>query len=1051
MEKYFRDKKFKELYINSINNCKEQLKNVIQQHSPLYNFTDHTLTHSQRIELRLINLYTELFEGNNSEIYLNDAEIYILIMSIYLHDIGMELMKGDLLINLFQERKYRNKFIQSLVDRITVEDIEKAKKNDADFYDFIRKNHHIISALWIMRSQEKSEFSLPILDGYANYIALVCFAHNEDVDILKEPYYGKTFYHDNTIELKVLAYLLRIGDALDGDRSRVNMEVKNIKDIPVISRIHWYRHYFTKSILCQERNISIIFEFPEADDLEQEIEQYFIDQTKKWLDVNIDDLLKRKVLESSIRNKYLKCTVYIEEPTYGFISSIDEDVKNKIKEEIVQDKTVSIITKKKDYVVQMINQFNEELIENKYDATLQKTMKDIFIQPKIFSYPEGEKDDSVINDKRIEMKHILNCQDNYAFIGRENIGKTTLLRYIFYELQNTNKIPFIMDYHEIRKTSTDLIYKLIRGQGVVQFGEDISELIKDGNIVLLIDNVDIYEEKYFKNIKYFIDNYSNNKVIITSTENEENKIYAFERGLKKEKILEKFKINYLHCFGMEELKIMINRWVTTGKLKNEFNVLQSMKKLLFNNKLPRTPLVYSLFIGILESDMNILDMGTINMYLLLDKFSDVYLGKYSIWDNRAEYINYNVKDYMLQLMANYFVTHTKRSIDIKEYLEFIDEFNKDRDTEYDAIKLIEELKKSKLINCKKNQIEFTFDCFLYYFYVKYVNRNNEGEKLLEKIPYQAYNDIITLYASQVMDAEDVVIECMTYLINEIDIPLKSVLYDINQVYDSLKVTGNITLEEKKKDNKEIESEVNTIKKTERMIERSYDELPRKSMSDRKNGMFGATLLLSEVLKESEMIKKDCKKEAVQYCLEAYCIIFKKLCENLDKYIADKKKEDNSIDEMKLKYELVTMLTFIVQEIAVQYLASYNLNTTIDKLYNEIEYEFGRFILISLKIELEGRGVKELAEEFIDQCNNEVLLQCLFINLQGTFVEKSMTLQAEAIRLSLIKSLIDKLYSPTSVGRNQVYIKINTIDTHIQNLMNRRKVYQKTLTTGNVSK
>ncbi|MDA3731193.1 hypothetical protein PBV87_06795 [Niameybacter massiliensis] len=347
MEKYFRDKRFKELYISSINNCKEHLKEVIQCNSPLYNFTDHSLTHSQRIESRIISLYKELFEGSNADVYLNDAEIYILIMSIYLHDIGMELMNEDRLLKLFEIRSYKNKFTQSLVDKITIEEIKEAKTNSEDFYNFIRKNHHIISALWIMRSQEKKEFALPILDGYANFIAQICFAHNEDVEVLGEVYYSKTSYHDNTIELKVLSYLLRIGDALDGDRSRVNIQVQNIKDIPVISRIHWYRHYFTKSIFCQDRNISIVFEFPENECLEDELETYFIDNTKKWLEVNIDDLMRRKILESSIRNKYLKYTVQVEELEYGFITSIDEEARCRIKEEIVGNKSASIVVKKK--------------------------------------------------------------------------------------------------------------------------------------------------------------------------------------------------------------------------------------------------------------------------------------------------------------------------------------------------------------------------------------------------------------------------------------------------------------------------------------------------------------------------------------------------------------------------------------------------------------------------------------------------------------------------------------------------------------------------------
>lgn len=94
-------------------------------------YTDHSIEHSLRILEYLSQVITDLM---SSEEQLNKYELFVLISSVYLHDIGMQFDKFELLNDYDLEYK--------------VEDCG----DESVKLQFIRKKHHIISKAWIIES-----------------------------------------------------------------------------------------------------------------------------------------------------------------------------------------------------------------------------------------------------------------------------------------------------------------------------------------------------------------------------------------------------------------------------------------------------------------------------------------------------------------------------------------------------------------------------------------------------------------------------------------------------------------------------------------------------------------------------------------------------------------------------------------------------------------------------------------------------------------------------------------------------------------------------------
>lgn len=221
----------------------------------LQDYTDHGPDHSERI----IDILGALLKDHSND--LNDYERFILLASAYLHDIGMQSPRHAGLP-------------EKPVMKYSFEDVE-----------IIRKSHNETSEKMIVESiSPGSSISLGLerCTELANYIATISKYHRSLnlMDLKDSSVAGKV------VKLPLLAALLRLGDELDTDYRRVNMEILKMWDIPPESKYHWWAHHYVQSVLIRNGTVELYFRFPE-----------------KYKNSKIVDTFHNKVIES-IKKQY---------------------------------------------------------------------------------------------------------------------------------------------------------------------------------------------------------------------------------------------------------------------------------------------------------------------------------------------------------------------------------------------------------------------------------------------------------------------------------------------------------------------------------------------------------------------------------------------------------------------------------------------------------------------------------------------------------------------------------------------------------------------------
>lgn len=241
---------------------KEQASKIWEK--PLFtHYTEHGIKHSENI----IKIIDKLIDN---KVILNDNEAFILLAAIYLHDIGMqqrnskELLGGN---------------VQRTLDELEV----------------IRENHNDLSYNMILDSVQEKKFCPSLsLENFRDYVDSIARLVKYHRKYNLQDLYDDSFKGEE-IRIPLLAALLRLGDELDADCDRVNIEQLKYDNIPTESKFHWWCCLYVKSININEGKISVIFRFPEkykGNDILMKLQKTVIDSFEKQLDEVYDILDK---------------------------------------------------------------------------------------------------------------------------------------------------------------------------------------------------------------------------------------------------------------------------------------------------------------------------------------------------------------------------------------------------------------------------------------------------------------------------------------------------------------------------------------------------------------------------------------------------------------------------------------------------------------------------------------------------------------------------------------------------------------------------------------
>jgi hypothetical protein len=243
----------------SLSKIREAMEDIWAPDAPriIQDYTDHGVEHSKR----LAGFAYKLLEANDGSL-LTSQEMYLLLASIYLHDIGMQC---DVL--KFPE-------IKAIAESLGAKfDIEFQAKTSSSYsieeQISIRKNHQYLSIAWIDYAHRTGTTALglaakTIPEELVDDLMDIC-RHHTKAPITDCPI-GYKF--DPTQRKQLIAALLRFSDELDIDGHHVNLEtVKNYSLDPGNS-VFWWLHNRIK-IIFQTRNLVLITIRLDPEDLKQ--------------------------------------------------------------------------------------------------------------------------------------------------------------------------------------------------------------------------------------------------------------------------------------------------------------------------------------------------------------------------------------------------------------------------------------------------------------------------------------------------------------------------------------------------------------------------------------------------------------------------------------------------------------------------------------------------------------------------------------------------------------------------------------------------------------
>ena len=214
------------------------LENKVFRH-----FTDHSVDHSDRMTELLHIILKPHLSMSTEDVKLNEDELYILLLSIYLHDLSLEYPLAHK--------------ISKNINDLTEGDLELMRKNHGEISATMLKN--------IIKKNDSYKTSLnlnnPNLINHIPYVCNIIKKHQS-----KEEYDSKLVKNLGVKELRIglLIGLLRIVDQLDCDYRRVSMEKLHQYTIPPNSVLHWLACHYINSVNIKYGIIKIGISYPDS-------------------------------------------------------------------------------------------------------------------------------------------------------------------------------------------------------------------------------------------------------------------------------------------------------------------------------------------------------------------------------------------------------------------------------------------------------------------------------------------------------------------------------------------------------------------------------------------------------------------------------------------------------------------------------------------------------------------------------------------------------------------------------------------------------------------
>ncbi|WP_090082536.1 metallophosphoesterase family protein [Halpernia frigidisoli] len=382
-------------------------------------------------------------------------------------------------------------------------------------------------------------------------------------------------------------------------------------------------------------------------------------------------------------------------------------------------------------------------------------LSDIYVYPILRYFNTKDSTDngiSLLVENSDSVIQSIKQNSKYVFFGGENIGKSSLLRMIFFELLKKGFIPILVDGRLIKSGNFNDFKDIVKNVFVSQYGEDsLEDFIQEdiSNIFIMIDDFDKNPLKNQKSKGKFIKNLSDNYKNLIFIGNE---LYAIEEIFTDEAnsadLFSEFIQYEILEFNHSLRYKLINKWYALGN--DDYNsdeencrkiddAVRAINVAMGQRIVPNYPIFLLILLQALETsnphDLQISSYGNYYQLLILK----------TLTENIKDQTELNIYKSYCGELANFFFNKKSTILSTAEFSEFHDDIKSyeklDLPRSMASAQIIETLCKAGILHSYGDNIEFKYQ-YTYYFFEaqhlsKYINRK-DVKILISKLCQRLY-------------------------------------------------------------------------------------------------------------------------------------------------------------------------------------------------------------------------------------------------------------------------------------------------------------------------
>ena len=249
--------------------------------------------------------------------------------------------------------------------------------------------------------------------------------------------------------------------------------------------------------------------------------------------------------------------------------------------------------------------------------------------------------------------------------------------------------------------------------------EKVKELIDNGKVAFLIDNIDISNANYTVLLSKFIKENSGNRFILTTRE-------EFFQSIDVKKLPEytkDFKKLYINTFGKAQIRELVTKWA--GRRDDVADVSEVVEKIngyCESINFAKTPFNVSIFMVLWDSDKNFIPQ---NEGIVMENYLEVLLEKLSPKEAERSTYSFKIKQHFLSNLAFKMFEKNKYYFSREEFNDFVYQYHKTKGYKESESRFSILFFEKGILSISDDNIVFSHTSILEFYLAEYARNNEE--------------------------------------------------------------------------------------------------------------------------------------------------------------------------------------------------------------------------------------------------------------------------------------------------------------------------------------